>query len=150
MSAKRELYREGTPENIKKGYTELVYAGENIEVDKGVISGSSGGSGGSGEEGMKVIALEFDEDDNLAGGIYEQIDEAYNQGDTAVLKISSDPDMRGDFAYLIGQTYYNAYPGYAFISFSPDYPNLIKWHFIGWRGDYNFYDSRTVNLQTQT
>ena len=58
MSAKRELYREGTPENIKKGYTELVYGGENIEVDKGVISGSSGGSGGGEPLIITVTAVE--------------------------------------------------------------------------------------------
>lgn len=59
MSAKRELYREGTPENIKKGYTELVYGGENIEVDKGVISGQSGGSGG----GVMIVNADWNEDE---------------------------------------------------------------------------------------
>lgn len=46
---KRELYREGTPENLKKGYTDLVYGGSGVEVEKGVISASGGSDdGGSG------------------------------------------------------------------------------------------------------
>ena len=61
MSAKRELYREGTPENIKKGYTELVYGGENIEVDKGVISGQSGGSGGG---GVLIVNQNWNDDES--------------------------------------------------------------------------------------
>lgn len=46
---KRELYREGTPDNLKKGYTDLIYAGSGVEVEKGVISAD--GEGGSGGEG---------------------------------------------------------------------------------------------------
>lgn len=48
MRRGRELYREGTPENIKRGYTDLVYGGDNVTVDKGVISAEGSGGGGGG------------------------------------------------------------------------------------------------------
>lgn len=48
MKRGRELYREGTPENIKKGYTDLVYGGDNVSVEKGVISAEGSGGGGGG------------------------------------------------------------------------------------------------------
>lgn len=48
MRRGRELYREGTPENIKKGYTDLVYGGDNVSVEKGVISAEGSGGGGGG------------------------------------------------------------------------------------------------------
>lgn len=62
---KRELYREGTPDNLKKGYTDLIYGGSGVEVDKGVInaSGGSGGSGGGG--GVNIIELTYDDTQNM-------------------------------------------------------------------------------------
>ena len=108
MSAKRELYREGTPENIKKGYTELVYGGENIEVDKGVISGQSGGSGGGGELFL-ITVTEGDLDKNFSeiknaieGGaviaVYSENENGYSYCGIGYLTYN---DQDPDFAYSV-------------------------------------------------
>lgn len=93
---KRELYREGTPDNLKKGYTDLVYGGSGVEVDKGVIS-ASGGSGGGGEEGAVFQIIVQDP----AGGqnyctivsqsfTFDDLLTVYNSGAMPVIYISNE------------------------------------------------------------
>lgn len=47
-----------TKKQIEANYTELVHAGEGIEIEKGKISASGGSGGGSGGGGVFIINLQ--------------------------------------------------------------------------------------------
>lgn len=107
MKRGRELYREGTPDNIKKGYTDLVYGGENVSVDKGVISAPQSGGGGGG--GTYIVGLIYHEDDPPAlDKTGTEILNAIDAGMCVILVASSENDRL--ISYLASWTWDPEYP----------------------------------------